>query len=101
LLIFYVDDLFITSSNHALLQTIVSTLRIEFAMTKLGQAFNVILVSSFNEHITTFFCIKTNCCFIILCKAQMLDCHPTYVPIHEGVIFEHVMDIVLVNPTPY
>jgi hypothetical protein len=34
-------------------------------------------------------------------QAQMLDCHPTYVPIHEGVIFEHVMDIVLVDPTPY
>ncbi len=58
LLILYVDDLLITGSNHALLQTIVSTLRTKFAMTSLGQTFNVILVSSFNEHITIFFCIK-------------------------------------------
>jgi hypothetical protein len=31
----------------------------------------------------------------------MLDRHPTYVPIHEGVIFKCVMDIALVDITPY
>ncbi len=31
----------------------------------------------------------------------MLDCCPIYVPIHEGAIFKHVMDIVFVDPIPY
>ncbi|GJV78719.1 ribonuclease H-like domain-containing protein [Tanacetum coccineum] len=79
-LLLYVDDIILTSSSTSLLQRIISSLHVEFAMTDLGPL-NYFLGISATYTTSGIFLSQTKYAIEILKRAQMLNCNPCRTPV--------------------